>query len=164
MYYIKWDVGRRKMEGIWRKKIILSSQILIFFFMKTSEYQMFHHNQRCSWCDNALQGKCLLYIEDFSPIVTSDELWVSRNLLRCCHTFGIQSKMRFRSLLRTPSWTSTSNKRRRKNRPRKPFTGSMWLAHKTHLQEIILYIHHYNHMRSSWKGTNSLLTAVFLRR
>lgn len=66
------------------------------------------------------------------PIVTSEELCVSRNLLRWSQTLGTQSMILFRSLLRIPVLTSASTSFRRRYLPRNPFTGSMWLAQSTH--------------------------------
>lgn len=66
------------------------------------------------------------------PMVTSEELCVSRNWLRWCQTRGNQSTTRARSESRAPTPHSVSTRRRIRNRPSSPFTGSMWLAHSTH--------------------------------
>lgn len=68
-----------------------------------------------------------------SPMVTSEELWASRKRLRCCHTQGTHSTMRTSSVLRVRLLISVSRSFRRRKRPRKPFSGSVWLAHSTHL-------------------------------
>lgn len=69
-----------------------------------------------------------------SPIVTSEELCVSRKRLRLCQTHGIHSIILTSSPFLTRLLISVSRSLRRRNRPRKPFTGSVWLAHKTHLK------------------------------
>lgn len=76
----------------------------------------------------------------YLPMVTSDELCVSRNLLMCNQTLGIQSIILFRSLFLILVRTSASTNFRRKNLPRNPLTGSIWLAQSTHLiNQNILY-------------------------
>lgn len=66
--------------------------------------------------------------------MTSEELWVSRKLLRWCHVLGIQSIILTRSLLRIFLSISISISFLRRYLPKKPFTGSVWFAHNTHLQ------------------------------
>lgn len=69
----------------------------------------------------------------FSPIVTSDELWVSRKRFRWCQTRGTQSMIFTSSALRVRLPISTSISFLLRYRPRNPFTGSVWLAQSTHL-------------------------------
>lgn len=68
-----------------------------------------------------------------SPMVTSEELCVSRKLLRWCHVFGIQSMILMSSLLRMFFSISVSISFLLRYLPKKPLTGSVWLAHSTHL-------------------------------
>ncbi len=69
-----------------------------------------------------------------SPIVTSEELCVSRKRLRWCQTHGIHSIILTSSPFLTRLLISVSRSFLRRYRPRKPFSGSIWLAHKTHLK------------------------------
>lgn len=67
------------------------------------------------------------------PIVTSEELWASKNLFRCCQTLGIQSIILTSSAFLILPLISVSISFLLKKRPRKPLTGSVWFAHSTHL-------------------------------
>ena len=67
-------------------------------------------------------------------MVTSEELCVSRNLFRCCHTLGIHSTILMRSLFFELLSTSASTSFLLRYLPRNPLTGSMWFAHRTHLK------------------------------
>lgn len=68
-----------------------------------------------------------------SPMVTSEELCVSKKLLRWCHAFGSQSIILMRSLLRAFLSISVSISFLLKYLDKNPLTGSVWLAHNTHL-------------------------------
>jgi len=67
-----------------------------------------------------------------SPIVTSVELWVSNRRFSCCHSNWIHCTIWSSRLHSVLSLTDDSAILRRKYRPRKPCTGSIWFAHKTH--------------------------------
>lgn len=70
---------------------------------------------------------------EYLPIVTSEELWASKNLFRCCQTLGIQSIILTSSAFLILPLISVSISFLLRKRPRKPLTGSVWFAHSTHL-------------------------------
>lgn len=87
------------------------------------------------------------------PMVTSEEECVSRNLLIWLQQRGSQSRTCCRRGRREPASTSTWVRRRRATRPTRPFTGSMWLAIRTHLQHYTIVrplkttvVHNYLHV------------------
>lgn len=65
------------------------------------------------------------------PIVTSLALRVFRNVLMCCQTDGSHAKIAARCGCCVCVINSNWYKRRRKNRVRNPFTGSIWTAVST---------------------------------
>lgn len=78
------------------------------------------------------------------PIVTSEELWASKNLFKCCQTLGIQSIILTSSAFLILLLISVSINFLLRKRPRKPLTGSVWLAHSTHLWQSRKNVHHYS--------------------
>lgn len=91
--------------------------------------------QRCQFASVVYEGLwiSLHRCDVSSPMVTSEELWLSRKRLRWCQTRGTQSMIFTSSVLRVRLPISISISFLLRWRPRNPFTGSMWLAHRTHL-------------------------------
>lgn len=83
---------------------------------------------------------------EYLPIVTSEELWASKNLFRCCQTFGIQSIILTSSAFLILPLISVSISFRLRKRPRKPLTGSVWFAHSTHLWQNSRNGHYFSSM------------------
>lgn len=80
---------------------------------------------------------------EYLPIVTSEELWASKNLFRCCQTLGIQSIILTSSAFLILPLISVSMSFLLRKRPRKPLTGSVWFAHSTHLWQDSRKGHHF---------------------
>lgn len=83
---------------------------------------------------------------DYLPIVTSEELWASKNLFRCCQTLGIQSMIFTSSAFLILPLISVSMSFLLRKRPRKPLTGSVWFAHSTHLGQNSRKGHYFSSM------------------
>ncbi len=78
-----------------------------------------------TWAKNIGQNICSI------PIVISEELWVSKNLLRWCHTLGIHLIILTRSSFLVWLEISVSTSFLLRYLARNPFTGSMWFAYST---------------------------------
>lgn len=83
---------------------------------------------------------------EYLPIVTSEELWASKNLFRCCQTLGIQSMIFTSSAFLILPLISVSMSFLLRKRPRKPLTGSVWFAHSTHLWQNSRKGHYFSSM------------------
>lgn len=83
---------------------------------------------------------------EYLPIVTSEELWASKNLFRCCQTLGIQSIILTSSAFLILPLISVSISFLLRKRPRKPLTGSVWFAHSTHLRQNSRNGHYFSSM------------------
>lgn len=99
--------------------------------------------------------------EEHLPIVTSEELWASKNLFRCCQTFGIQSIILTSSAFLILPLISVSISFLLRKRPRKPLTGSVWLAHSTHLWQNRKNVHRYSLMLENKTILGDIFHIVF---
>lgn len=101
---------------------------------------------------------------EYLPIVTSEELWASKNLFRCCQTLGIQSIILTSSAFLILPLISVSMSFLLRKRPRKPLTGSVWFAHSTHLwqdsRKRPSFLFHADDSHYSWLHFSSYLQII----